>query len=177
MPKGIEYNHMIYAAIKTYKDTGRIGKIVNRCVSNGYVTVTLRKSRNPNRDSKDAEWRKFADKCDREVIIVPDNEDGSFPLKERMTLYAGAHLNMGVMNGPMTLLFHSDAPYVVMRTIGCVNSGSTSPEFSRKNGITPEFQFPWANYDQRLSYLDDSEANIMSEYMAFERLHAEKRAA
>jgi hypothetical protein len=177
MPKGIEYNHMIYAAIKTYKDTGRIGKIVNRCVSNGYVTVTLRKSRNPNRDSKDDEWKKFADKCDREVFIIPDNEDGSLPLKERMILYAGARLNMGVMNGPMTLLFHSDAPYVVMRVIGCENSGSTSPSFSARNGITPGFQFPWANLNQKLSYLDDTADNIMAEYMAMERLMAERMVA
>jgi hypothetical protein len=163
---GVEINHMIYAAIKTYRNTGRIGKIITPCKAKDYVTLTLRKSRNPERDSNEEESRKFAEKCDRKVIIIRDNEDGSLSLADRMKLYAGAYTNIMVMNGPATLCFHSDAPYIVMRTIGCERSGSTSPRFSAGNGITPGFQFPWANANQRLSYLTDTCENIEHEYVS-----------
>lgn len=167
---GIEVNHMLAAATKCYRQTGKIGKIKYETPQKDYVTITLRKSpgRTPERDSKEDEWLEFASRCDRKCIVLGDNEDGALHLHDRMKLYAGAYLNMGVMNGPMTLCFHSDAPYVSMRTIGCERSGSTSPSFSAKNGITPGFQFPWASSRQRLSYLDDTADNIMAEYQALE---------
>lgn len=167
--RGVEVNHMLRAAIEVYKHTGRIGKIIAPCVAKDYVTLTLRKSRNPERDSNEEESRKWASQCDRKVIIVPDNEDSALSLADRMRLYAGAYVNIGVINGPMTLGFHSDAPYICMRTIGCAASQSTSPEFSAKNGITTGFQFPWAVAGQRMSYLDDTSANIEFEYRAMEQ--------
>src|SRR3990167_1495017 len=173
--RGVEVNHMLRAAIEVYRQTGKIGKIQIACVAKDYLTLTLRKSRNPERDSNESESRKFAQKCDRKVIIIPDNEDCSLSLLDRMQLYAGAYLNIMVMNGPATLCFHSDAPYVVMRVIGCEKSGSTSPEFSRKNGITPGFQFPWAKPNQKLSYLTDTEANLQFEYREF--CEKQKKAA
>lgn len=174
--KGVEVSHMLGAAIEIYKQTGRIGKILAPVVPKNYVTVTLRDSRNPERNSKESEWREFARRCDRKVIILRDNEDGALHLYDRMKLYAGAYMNMGVINGTMTLCFHSDAPYICMRTIGCEKSGSTSPEFSRRNGITPEFQFPWANPNQRLSYLDDTCENIEREYETIQNQLEEKAA-
>lgn len=175
--KGIEVNHLLVAATSCYRKHGRIGKIVTPCVAKDYVTVTLRNSRNPERNSKEAEWREFAKRCDRKVIFLKDNEDSSLALHDRMKLYAGAYLNMMVINGPLTLCIHSDAPYVSMRTIGCERSGSTSPAFSAANGITPGFQFPWANLNQRLSYLDDTADNIEAEYRAMCRVLEQRRAA
>lgn len=171
--RGREINHLLRAATEVYKQTGRIGKITIPCVakdskiskiSKDYVTLTLRKSRNPERDSNEEESRKFAERCDRKVIILEDNEDSSLSLHDRMTLYAGAYTNIMVMNGPATLCFHSDAPYIVMRVIGCERSGSTSPSSSASNGITPGFQFPWANENQRMSYLTDTCENLETEY-------------
>ena len=175
--RGVEVNHMLRAAIECYKQTGRIGKIITPCVAKDYVTLTLRKSRNPERDSNEEESRKWAASCDRKVIIIKDNEDSSLSLHDRMTLYAGAYLNIMVINGPVTLCFHSDAPYVCMRTIGCERSGSTAPEFSRRNGITPGFQFPWAYQNQKLSYLDDTAENLEFEYRAMERIIEQRKAA
>ena len=175
--RGVEISHMLSAAIKTYRHLGRIGKISAPCVAKDYVTLTLRKSRNPERDSNEAESRKFAERCNRKVIIIPDNEDGSLSLEDRMDLYACAYMNIMVINGPLTLCLHSDAPYICMRTIGCENSGSTSPSFSAKNGITPGFQFPWANANQRLSYIDDTAANMEAEYRAMEQIIEERKAA
>ena len=165
--QGIEVNHILRAAIEVYKQTGTIGKIPFPCVPRDYVTLTLRKSRNQERDSNEEESRKFAERCDRKVIIIPDNEDGALSIYDRMKLYAGAYMNLFVINGTGTLCFHSDAPYICMRTIGCEKSGSTSPASSKANGITPGFQFPWANANQKLSYLDDTCENMEFEYNEF----------
>ena len=164
--KGLEVNHLLRASIECFKQHGRIGKIRYEEPERDYVTITLRASpgRSPERDSKDDEWLEFAHRCDRKCLILRDNEDSSLHLHDRMKLYAGAYLNMMVINGPLTLCIHSDAPYVSMRTIGGVKSGSTSPTFSANNGITPGFQFPWAHARQRLSYLDDTVDNILNEY-------------
>ena len=169
---GVEINHILGAATECYRQTGRIGKIETDVPQKDYVTITLRKSpgRTPERDSKEDEWLEFASRCDRKCIILRDNEDGALHLHDRMKLYAGAYLNMMVINGPLTLCIHSDAPYVSMRTIGCERSGSTSPAFSAQNGITPGFQFPWAHGRQKLSYLDDTCANILQEYRSMEKL-------
>ncbi len=164
-PRGIEVNHILRTATETYLETGRIGKIQVACQPKDYVTLTLRKSRNPARDSNEAESRKFAALCDRKVVIIPDNEGGELSLADRMQLYASAYMNIMVINGPITLCFHSDAPYICMRTIGDERSNSTSPLASTMNGITPGFQFPWANARQRLSYLDDTCDNLMFEYL------------
>lgn len=174
--KGAEVSHMLGAAIEVYKQTGRIGKISVPIVPKNYVTVTLRNSRNPERNSKEDEWREFAKHCDRKVIILKDNEDNWLHLHDRMKLYSGAFMNLGVINGTMTLCFHSDAPYICMRTIGCERSQSTSPEFSRRNGITPGFQFPWANANQRLCYSDDTCENIEREYESMQNIKEEKVA-
>ncbi len=175
---GLEVNHILAAAVKAYRQTGKIGKIIVPAQPKDYITVTLRKSRVPERDSKEHEWREFASRCDRKVLILPDNEDSSLHLHDRMKLYAGAYLNMMVINGPLTLCIHSDAPYVSMRTIGGAHSGSTSPaQITALTGITEGFQFPWANSNQRLSYLDDTADNIEAEYRAMSRTIEERKAA
>ena len=162
---GIEVNHILAAAVKVYNQTGEIGKILTFCKWGDYVTVTLRKSRNPERDSKEEEWRKFAERCDRKVVFLKDNEDCNLDLQDRMKLYAGAYLNMMVIHGPLTLCIHSDAPYVSMRTIGCEFSGSTSPkQFTKLTGLSHGEQFPWAGPNQYLSYRDDTCENIEYEY-------------
>lgn len=177
--RGFEVPHHLAAAVEVHKLTGRIGKIPVACKPKDYVTLTLRKSRNPERDSKEGEARKFAAQCDRKVIIIPDNEDGSLSLSDRMQLYAGAFMNIMVINGPLTLCLHSDAPYISMRTIGCEKSGSTSPQqITALTGISPGFQFPWANQrNQRLSYLDDTCDNLQFEYAQMVKRIEQKVAA
>ena len=163
--EGLEINHLLIAAVQTYKKTGKIGKIQYPCKRGEYVTVTLRNSRDPERNSKDEEWRKFAERCDREVIFIPENEGGILDLHDRMKLYANAYMNMMVIQGPITLCFHSEAPYICMRTIGGEMSGSTSPKMiTGLTGITEGFQFPWAVENQKLSYMDDTLENIEYEY-------------
>lgn len=164
--RGMEIPHILRYATQCYQEHGRIGKIKQECRAGDYVTVTLRKSRTPERDSNEAEWMKFVEKTNYFVEVLVDGE--KIPLAERMKLYAGAKMNFFVMNGPATLCFHSDAPYLVMKTIGGPNSGSTSPESSKVNGIYPGFQFPWANQNQRLSYKEDTCENIYAEWMGMQ---------
>ena len=170
---GVEVSHMLGAAIDLHKKSGRIGKIKWPCKAGEYVTLTLRKSRNPERNSNEEESLKFARHCDRKVIVIRDWDERPISLEDRMTLYAGAYTNIMVINGPVTLCVHSDAPYICMRTIGDHRSHSTNPQFLAAMGITPGFQFPWAIAGQKMSYLDDTCENLMAEYSLLqERLAA-----
>lgn len=178
--RGVEWSHFLPKTVEAYRKHGRIAKIVvpAKVRQPEYITLTLRKSRTPARDSKEAEWMEFASRVrDRDVVVIRDYEERPISLEDRMALYAGAWMNLMVINGPLTLCIHSDAPYISMRTIGCESSGSTSPRFMEQIGITPGFQFPWANANQRLSYLDDTADNIEAEYRAMERLMQERQAA
>ena len=172
--EGVEYSHFFDACMKAYRDTGKAWKIIVPAEPKDYVTITLRKSRTPERDSNEEEWRKFARMVACKVIILRDWDETPIDLHDRMRLYAGARMNFMVINGPLTLCIHSDAPYLSMRTIGCANSGSTSPAHMSRIGITPGFQFPWANANQRLSYLDDTAENVMLEW---ENMLRERKAA
>lgn len=176
-PEGVEFDHMISTVIRAYQKQGTLGHIAYPCEDKGYVTVTLRNSRTPERNTKDDEWKKFAARCDREVIILPDYDDKPLSLRERMALYAGAHLNLMINNGPGALCAYSDAPFISMRTIGCERSMSAAPWFMERMGITPGFQFPWSKPNQRLSYLDDTLENIEAEYAAFEERQKVRKAA
>lgn len=163
-PEGTKYSHLTSSALMTYCDTKALGKITMPCVDKGYVTITLRRSRTSMRDSHDNEWRAFAKRLDRKVVFIPDYEQTPIGLHERMQLYAGAHMNFFVNNGPLTLCIYSDAPYLSMRTIQGEGSGAASPKFMAAVGIKPGFQYPWARPNQRLSYLDDTADNIAAEY-------------
>jgi len=170
--RGIEYGHILASAIQTHKQLGRIGKIPRPCKAGNYITITLRKSRTPERDSDEAEWLKFAQR--HESVVIRDWDEEPIPMAKRWELYAGAKMNFMVINGPITLCFHSEAPYLCMRTIGGENSAITSPKAMAMQGITPGFQFPWANANQRLSYLPDTCENIEAEWakMQDERMAA-----
>lgn len=165
--RGVELSHFFPACVDIYQRTGKIGKIITPCVRGDYVTVTMRNSRTKPRNSKGREWDAFRERCDRECILIPDYEDRPISLEDRMKLYAGAYMNLMVINGPVTLCIHSDAPYICMKTIGDENCFSTAPSFMKKIGITPGFQFPWAKEHQLLSYLDDTAENIWTEYSRF----------
>ena len=163
-PEGLPISHFFNAAMEVHSKTGKNGKIITSCVAQDYITITLRKSRNPERDSNESEWLKFAAR--HKTVVIRDYDERPITLEDRMQLYANARMNIMVINGPLTLCIHSDAPYISMRTIGCERSGSTSPAFMRQIGITPGFQFPWARDRQRLSYMQDTAENIEAEYVA-----------
>lgn len=72
-------------------------------------TITLRNTqRAPGRNSREADWRKFADEIG--ALVIPDYDDKPIHLHERMALYAGAKMNFFTTNGPVMLCFLSEYP-------------------------------------------------------------------
>lgn len=161
--EGKEYSHYLHKSMKAYNEVGHIGMIKCKVEPKDYCTITLRKSRTPQRNSKEEEWLKFANKIGK-VIIIRDYEERPITIEDRMKLYAGARMNFFISNGPLALCIYSEAPYLCMRTIGDDTCLSNSPKAMAELGITEGFQFPWANERQRLSYLDDTCENIEKEY-------------
>ncbi len=75
-------------------------------------TVTLRKTeRVPIRNSNEPAWREFAAEIGARVIT--DAEVCAMPLAELMAIYAGAGMNFGVSNGPVTMCQLSEYPVMV----------------------------------------------------------------
>ncbi len=76
-------------------------------------TVTLRNQarKSPYRNSNAGAWRAFADEIG--AIVIEDYDDDPLPLHERMALYAGADLNLGVSCGPMFLATLTSYPCMV----------------------------------------------------------------
>lgn len=86
----------------------------------GYVTVTIRDSiRFKSRDSNRKEWDRlirWLEKSEK-VVVLEDREKDPICVIERMKLYSGAKMNLGVSNGPMALCHFSDAPYLTFKMI------------------------------------------------------------
>lgn len=106
-------------------------------------TVTLRNTfHNTGKNSDQTVWREFASRIGAHVI--EDTADKHIGLYERMALYAGAAMNFGVTNGPMSLC--SMSPYPV--TIWC-DPATTAKGFGGHNIKVGE-QYPYALPGQRL---------------------------
>ena len=159
---GVEYSHMIDKLLIAHREHGSINKMRFTVEPKQYVTVTLRKSRTTARDSNEAEWLSFAKR--HKAIVIRDYDERPLELADRVKLYAGARMNFFVNNGPAILGILSEIPYLIMRYIGDAECVMASPEQMAKLGITPGFQYPWANEYQRLSYLPDTAENIEREW-------------
>ncbi len=104
-------------------------------------TVTLRQvTRNAHRNSDVEVWRNFAALIG--AYVIEDHDVAPISLYDRMALYAGAEMNFGVTNGPMSLLYFTDYP---MAMFDCQNSKSWE-----LHGIEVGGQIPWARANQRL---------------------------
>ena len=103
-------------------------------------TVTLRKTeRVPERNSNEPHWRMFADEIGARVIT--DEEVCAMPLAELMAIYAGAEMNFGVPNGPVTMCGLSEYPVMIFDF-----QKSEGPLAQR--GMKFGDQLPWATRDQ-----------------------------
>lgn len=173
-PAGTPYPHMIDKLIALHAECGGIAKMRFHVEPKSYVTVTLRRSRTSQRDSNESEWLAFAKR--HKAVVIRDYDERPLELADRVRLYSGARMNFFVNNGPAILCILSDAPYLVMRYIGDAECVMASPAQMERLGITPGFQFPWANEFQRLSYLTDTCENIESEWETMPQV-AERIAA
>ena len=103
-------------------------------------TVTLRKTeRAPIRNSNEPAWREFAAEIGARVI--EDAEVCAMPLAELLAIYAGAEMNFGVPNGPVTMCQLSEYPVMVF-------------DFQKSAGPLDNLgmafgdQLPWSNKNQ-----------------------------
>ncbi|MCR4331290.1 MAG: hypothetical protein NUV34_01080 [Sulfuricaulis sp.] len=104
-------------------------------------TVTLRKTqRSPGRNSNEPAWREFAAEIGARVIT--DEEVCAMPLQELMAIYAGAKMNFGVSNGPVTLGLLSEYPMMAFDFQKSANA------IERQSGMKSGEQLPWATKDQ-----------------------------
>lgn len=87
----------------------------------GHFTVTLRNTfHKPHKNSDASVWRKFAARIG--AIVVEDSQDRPISLLDRYALYAGARMNYGVPNGPVSTLWYTDYPMTMFADPGIKKS-------------------------------------------------------
>lgn len=119
-------------------------------------TVTLRhEPRVPVMNSDEAAWRRFAEAIG--AVVIEDYNDEPVHLHDRLSLYAGAEMNFGVVNGPMHLLTLTEYPVTIFKA-------NVSASNLAKHGIPTGTQLPWARPHQRMIWEDDSHDNLMRRF-------------
>ncbi|HXF54905.1 MAG TPA: hypothetical protein VNK52_12345 [Hyphomicrobiaceae bacterium] len=153
------------------------------------IVITLRLNDfAPERNSRTAEWRRFADGLDEKryaVVFVPDTEtlarDGPpavgrhlvceaacWSLEFRMGLYERAWLNMGTMNGPLELCWYNEK----VRYVAFLELAADNVEMRRlieESGLTVNANLAFARPWQRLVWAGDHFEVIRGEFEDMER--------
>lgn len=107
----------------TFKSSVRAKQHAARVTSDRYVTLTLRQTHTPTRNSNVPAWHELAKHIESrgyQVVMIPDTEEmmgqanGLFAcdLDLRMALYEEAVLNMSSSGGPFMLNLFAGLPYV-----------------------------------------------------------------
>ncbi len=151
--------------------------------SRPYVTLTLRTSRHFQQRNVDlAAWYKFHQylrATGLDVLVVPDQEDvlgggaykafdwqamlpAVFDLRLRFALYEGALMNIGSANGPVGVMFYSNAAVIQFDQY----RGNVLPEtyWTKASGFPAGGQYPWCRPDQRMAWKDSSYENLVDEW-------------
>ena len=171
--EGLHLPYLIGDVETMYKKLGRVEllKPVALPTQSGYVTVTLRESfRTRYRNSNIPAWQQFVEYVERrgkEVIVLPECEQSPIDLIHRMTLYAGADMNLGVNNGPMTLCLYSAAPYIMLNMMPVNNTGEKTYDMERLLrgcGFPPGSQFSFRTDKQQIVWEPDTFDNIVRAY-------------
>jgi hypothetical protein len=168
---GVTFPYHYGHAEKVFQKLGYVEKLkpTYEWADKDYITITIRESiRNKWRDSNKKAWERFADKAGKKVVMVPDAETSPFQvdLEYRMALYAGADMNLGVNNGPMSLCHFSDAPYLTFMKIPDVGHEQARHLVKHMEQINfgPGSQFGFRNEKQLLVWQDDTYSNILRAY-------------
>ena len=125
-------------------------------------TVTLRQQSlvHLHRNSNMAAWTKFAQEIG--ALVIPDYVVQPIDLYERLAIYAGAEMNFGVDNGPMSILSMTDYPMMAFKY--GQNAGYLS-----KCGLVPPDKFPWCQENQFMFWEDDTYDNICQRFEDWRR--------
>lgn len=152
-----------------------------------FVTVTLREARYfPDRNSDLEAWQQFARSCELPVVFVRDTAKANEPMPGfetdaraatdtlyRLALYEQAALNLSVATGPVTLLYHSRAPYLAFNQMKGEGFYPATAHFWETQCFLKEGdQWPWAIPTQRITWKNDTLENIQAEYAAMRALMA-----
>jgi hypothetical protein len=146
-----------YGRIQTlYRDQGIWKFPLLKSAFSGYVTVTLRNMKRELQRNSSPDWERVIKEINRPVIVMRDD----MTIEERMRLYSGAYMNLGVNTGPMALCHFSEAPYLTF------NFGVD--EHSRnvvvKSGLSSGSQFDFRNEKQLLVWEPDTYETVMKYY-------------
>ncbi len=150
-----------------------------------YVTMTLRTSNYfPDRNANLLEWHLFHQELRAAgftVVVVPDQGDvlgqqiykqfdwhtyepACFDLRLRQALYENAIMNIGSSNGPVGMMFYSEAPVLQFDQL---RGGVYGADFWRSSlGFPPGEQYPWSRPDQRMTWTDSTYENMVREWNA-----------
>jgi hypothetical protein len=88
-----------------------------------------------------------------DAYVIPDYAVKPIDLYERMAIYAGAEMNFGVDNGPMTILSLSDYPFMAF-------GYGQNTKYLHKCGLEPPQKFPWCKDNQFMFWEDGDLPNI-----------------
>jgi len=113
-------------------------------------TVTLRQQPvvHLHRNSNIEAWTSFAKDID--ALVIPDYVVKPIDLYERMAIYAGAEMNFGVDNGPMTILSLTEYPYMAFKY-------NRNAQYLHKCGLDWPQRFPWCVGDDQMMFWEDDE--------------------
>lgn len=132
---------------------------------NDRYTVTLRKTeRSQGRNSNRAAWKEFADEIGARVI--EDAQVCAMPLRELMAIYAGAEMNFGVSNGPVTMGLLSEYPMMAF------DFQKSASAIERQSGMKFGEQLPWATKDQFQVWEPDDLDVIRRHFYAWQEARA-----
>lgn len=145
-------------------------------VSKDYVTVTVRHTWPPTRNSDVEVWDRFIKWLiakGENVIIIPDTDDailgetvgaiGAINLPFRHALYVHAKMNIGVNNGPLWLCGFTDLPCLIFRLVDEAWAPCRAENFELM-GWPVGSQLPWFHARQRLVWENESFPRLCEEY-------------
>lgn len=111
-------------------------------------TVTLRNTqRAPHRNSNEQAWRTFA--AEIGAYVIEDYDTMPLGLHELMALYAGAEMNFGVNNGPVSMCLLSEYPMMAF------DYPKSAAAIERHCGLKFGEQLPWATPQQFMVWEPD----------------------
>lgn len=150
------------------------------------VVITLREAEHWEfRNSRVADWLRFAETIKEDLIIVRDTAVANEPLPDgytfetcpeaslcvdvRSALYERARCNLFVGNGPATLAWISSKPWLMFAPLdpsGAYEPGRTD-WWKISQGVAAGDQLPWAKPDQRIVWDLDTYDVLCREWEKF----------
>lgn len=141
-----------------------------------FVTITLRRTHTPTRNSNEDAWEEacvMLAKAGKYPVVVPDTADswrsGSWRGFEtfqnaavdfdlRLALYEAAEMNLAASGGPFMACIWSGHPFLMFKPIqqAYENHFVTTPDFLHRIGFPPGSQFPDHGPDRRIVWEPDS---------------------